>query len=89
LLAALEVDGAPLNVAALNFVKGLGKKERQALIPKIKFLVLNAQETIVNATALNILSKLLGVKEKKEIGKQLNANPSLLIQRALKNGGFN
>ena len=89
MLAALNVKGAPLNVAALNFVKGLSKKERQSLIPKIKSLALNAQESIVNATALNVLSKLIGVEEKKEIGKQLHANPSLLIQKALKSGNFN
>ena len=89
MLAALNVEGAPLNVAGLNFVKGLSKKERQSLIPKIKSLALNAQESIVNATALNVLSKLIGEEEKKEIGKQLNANPSLLIQKALKSGNFN
>lgn len=89
LLAALDVEGAHLNVAALNFVKGLSKKERQALTPKIKNLALNAQESKVTAAALEVLSKLIDDKTKKEIGQELKDNPSLLIQKALKSGKFN
>lgn len=89
MLAALDVDGAPLNVAALNFAKGLSKKEKQALIPKFKYLALNGSASKVTATALDVLSKLLSDGEKKEIGSQLKANPSLLIKMALKRGNFN
>lgn len=89
MLAALDVEGAPLNIAALNFVKGLSKIERQELIPKIKYLALNGSASKVSAAALEVLSKLISDEEKKEIGSQLKANPSLLIQKALKTGKFN
>ncbi|TKC00605.1 M1 family metallopeptidase [Pedobacter cryophilus] len=89
MLKALDDESATLMVMALNYIKKLEVKEQELLATKLMILALKASESKVRAASLMVLAKIKSAKTKKEIGQQLKTDPSLLVQKALKQGKFN
>lgn len=89
MLKALDDESATLMVMALNYIKKLEAKEQELLASKIMILATKAAESKVRAASLMVLSKIKSAKIKKQIGQQLKTDPSLLVQKALKQGKFN